>query len=260
MSERESLSRTLQVLAVVVLAAALGGYFVGTRPRTPSVTEHATRTLEAGAYALAPTYAELGSDERGAIGERQRAAFRAMFGDRPALRDDFAQATPEQRAEALAERSGRRAYDGAPPRIPHAIGQMETRNCVDCHLEGVRVGGLLAPAMSHEAYTSCTQCHVVNDAPMPGAVDALRSGPPIDNTFVGLESAQHGVRAWEGAPPQIPHPTRMREQCATCHGVLAEGLRSTHPYRQSCTQCHAPSAAYDQRAGLGGPPMEGQAQ
>ncbi|MBK6532709.1 MAG: hypothetical protein IPF99_24875 [Deltaproteobacteria bacterium] len=39
----------------------------------------------------------------------------------------------------------------------------------------------------------------------------------------------------------------MRGRCESCHGVLSQGIRSTHPWRESCTQCHAPSAALDQR-------------
>jgi hypothetical protein len=40
----------------------------------------------------------------------------------------------------------------------------------------------------------------------------------------------------------------MREACASCHGPSGKrGLRSTHPVRASCQQCHARSAALDQR-------------
>jgi cytochrome c-type protein NapB len=56
-----------------------------------------------------------------------------------------------------------------------------------------------------------------------------------------------GVRAYTGAPPEIPHSTWMRETCLACHGGTgAEGLRTRHPQRQSCTQCHAPSAGLNQ--------------
>ncbi|HRC56557.1 MAG TPA: hypothetical protein PKU97_11575, partial [Kofleriaceae bacterium] len=69
-----------------------------------------------------------------------------------------------------------------------------------------------------------------------------------DSAFVGLPAPGRGERAWPGAPPTIPHTTWMRERCDSCHGVWgASGLRSTHPWRQSCTQCHAPAAALDQR-------------
>ncbi|UJR84144.1 hypothetical protein [Sandaracinus amylolyticus] len=240
-------ARALYVLAFVVVGGAVAGYVAGTRPSPPAVrTEPNAIAMHDDALALAPSYADLGSDDPGAIGARQRAAFAAMLADRPALGAERSPASEAERIAALEGRAAMRACDGAPPRIPHAITQLETRNCVSCHAEGVRVGPQVAPAMSHAAYTSCTQCHVVDEAPMPGAERALETGPPIATTFVGLASAERGERAWDGAPPQIPHPTRMRERCESCHGTLAEGLRTTHPWRQSCTQCHAPSAAFDQ--------------
>lgn len=68
------------------------------------------------------------------------------------------------------------------------------------------------------------------------------------NLFDGLDSPDHGARAWSIAPPQIPHRTLMRERCESCHGVGGrDAMRSTHPDRQSCTQCHAPNAALDQQ-------------
>lgn len=245
--------RALHVLAVVVGAVAVAGYFVGTRPLAGGVSgapgyEVTRDAADEEGLVPAPSYAELGGDGPGAIAARQQAAFTAMLGNRPApsLDTGLPQRTEAERLATLEARAARRAYDGAPPRIPHDIGQMETGDCVSCHQDGVRIGPRVAPAMSHEAYSSCTQCHVVEEAPMPGAERALETGPPIASTFVGLESPERGVRAWEGAPPQIPHATRMRERCASCHGSLAEGLRTSHPWRQSCTQCHAPSAAFDQ--------------
>ena len=59
-----------------------------------------------------------------------------------------------------------------------------------------------------------------------------------------------GNRAWSIAPPEIPHRTFMQERCESCHGVNGrDAIRSTHPWRQSCEQCHAPSAEFDQRGG-----------
>jgi cytochrome c-type protein NapB len=51
-----------------------------------------------------------------------------------------------------------------------------------------------------------------------------------------------------GSPPPIPHALQMRENCRACHagpGAVAE-LRTTHPERVTCRQCHA----------LGAPPVE----
>jgi cytochrome c-type protein NapB len=73
----------------------------------------------------------------------------------------------------------------------------------------------------------------------------------VPNSFVGKVSPVAGPRAWDIAPPQIPHTTWMREQCDACHGVNGrDPIRSTHPWRESCEQCHAASATNDLRPGL----------
>jgi cytochrome c-type protein NapB len=92
--------------------------------------------------------------------------------------------------------------------------------------------------MSHPRLEMCQQCH----AAAPGAA------PPPASDFVGLGAAGSGRRAYAGAPPTIPHGAWMREACDSCHGLAgAPGLRTTHPERQSCTQCHAPDASLEAR-------------
>jgi cytochrome c-type protein NapB len=147
---------------------------------------------------------------------------------------------------AVADRAELRAFDGAPPTIPHPVRQRSPSECQACHAEGLTIGAAVAHPPSHPAYASCTQCHVVSASPVP-----LASASPAAlarNGFQGLASPAQGDRAWAGAPPVIPHSTWMRQECGACHGVSARaGLHSTHPERASCTQCHAPSAALDQR-------------
>lgn len=243
--------RAVSVIAVIAVGVAFVGFLTGTRGGVElevwGAADGSRAERAPSDVPLAPTNAELGGAGWRWTGARQRAALAAMLADRPAATAEVTPATDEQRAQALAARAARRAYDGAPPRIPHAVPQLGALPCVQCHAEGLRVGAHVAGAMSHGSFQSCLGCHVVENAPMPGAADALASGPPIDNTFVGLESPTHGPRALPGSPPVIPHPTRMRERCASCHGVLATGLRSTHPWRQSCTQCHALSSDFDQQ-------------
>ena len=71
------------------------------------------------------------------------------------------------------------------------------------------------------------------------------------NAFQGLASPTHGERAWDIAPPQIPHQGVMRERCMSCHGPNGrDALQSSHPERQSCTQCHAAAASDDLRPGV----------
>ena len=68
------------------------------------------------------------------------------------------EATPEERA-------ARRAYAGAPPRIPHAIDQLAVPACLSCHRDGAAIAGRRAPVMKHEPRASCVQCHVVERDP-----------------------------------------------------------------------------------------------
>ena len=133
-------------------------------------------------------------------------------------------------------RAARRAYDGAPPVAPHEDFGME---CVSCHdLEGLEVEGVgFAPPFPHEgtlgmsAITRCRQCHVFSQT------DTLFA----DNDFVGLrQDLRRGKRLNSIAPPTIPHKTFMRENCAACHDGPAarEEIRTPHPQRTRCRQCH----------------------
>ena len=252
--------RSLQIAATIAIAVALVGFLTGTRPRQREVWGAPPAIEEGSGAPLAPTHAELGSDsEESAIAARQRRAFEVMRADRRGLLEDIGQPTQAEREADVAARALLRAYDGAPPRVPHEVRQLGSLDCLACHEEGLRVSeARSAPMMSHRALTSCTQCHVPDEAPMPGAERALLDGPPIDSTFVGMASPVSAPRAYDGAPPQMPHPTNMRETCASCHGVMATGIRSSHPWRVSCTQCHAPSAEMDQapRSDVGPPPGE----
>jgi cytochrome c-type protein NapB len=94
-------------------------------------------------------------------------------------------------------------------------------------------------------------CHVVASDPRPAVEHSKRPG----NTFIGLASAGVGKRAWPGAPPTMPHRLWMRDQCASCHGPAGHaGSATSHPARQSCHQCHVPSAALEQRFPTRGEP------
>lgn len=157
--------------------------------------------------------------------------------------------TDELKQLALADRAAVRAFDGAPPTIPHPVEQQNDANCLACHGQGLKIGERVASRMSHTLLTNCTQCHVPTASlPFATAVE------PVESDFVGVYRAGTGERAWTGAPPAIPHSTWMRQDCASCHGLIARpGLRTTHIWRTNCTQCHAPSAAFDQSAV--GPPV-----
>lgn len=146
-----------------------------------------------------------------------------------------------------ASRRARRAYEGAPPVVPHPMAQTDATSCMLCHEQATRIGDRIAPAVSHQAYSSCTQCHVA-DSGLPIEWNTGRFAMDSNSQFIGEQITPMGSRAYEGAPPTIPHRTLMRENCMSCHGEGGtSAIRTTHPDRQSCTQCHAPNAEYDQR-------------
>lgn len=150
---------------------------------------------------------------------------------------------PQKKAEAIENRAQRRAYDGAPPTVPHPIVQHSSASCLSCHGEGLKVENVTAPKISHEKYTSCTQCHVESQNKSFPAGGELTA-----NTFAGTKPPTEGERAWPGAPPAIPHSTWMRNDCTSCHGpVGASPLRTTHPWRVNCNQCHGQSAELNQQ-------------
>ncbi len=133
-------------------------------------------------------------------------------------------------------RAARRAYDGAPPTIPHDAFGMR---CDACHnVRGRSVAGVgFAPASPHEGAwqaggtTRCRQCHVL----------ASDEGLFVESDFLGLaQDLRPGGRATPGAPPTIPHRVVMRENCIACHDGpgTREEIRTTHPERWRCRQCH----------------------
>jgi nitrate reductase (cytochrome), electron transfer subunit len=150
----------------------------------------------------------------------------------------------EQRAVALVARASRRAFEGAPPVVPHPIDPMGTASCLACHADGRHIGrGVTAPKMSHGHLANCTQCHVEQRSP------DLEQDDGLGNRFHGHRGFGKGSRAWPGAPPAIPHTILMRESCLSCHGPGGhEPLRTSHPVRTNCLQCHAPSAYLDQQS------------
>jgi len=137
---------------------------------------------------------------------------------------------------SAAERAERRAYDGAPPVVPHENFGIE---CIECHnLEGMSVEGVgYAPPSPHDgtsglsAIAHCRQCHVFQ------TTDAVFAA----NEFRGLrQDLRSGERLNAWAPPTIPHKVFMRENCQACHSGPAarEEIRTPHPDRPRCRQCH----------------------
>ncbi|MCB9950099.1 MAG: nitrate reductase cytochrome c-type subunit [Planctomycetaceae bacterium] len=135
-----------------------------------------------------------------------------------------------------AQRSIRRAYDGAPPIIPH---KPLKADCITCHSEtGQQVPELgFAAANPHfntshaGSLSNCRQCHLFQESTELFA----------ESEFVGIpQEITHGSRAYPGAPPMVPHSKLMRENCSACHsGPSARPeIRCTHTTRTNCVQCH----------------------
>jgi cytochrome c-type protein NapB len=149
--------------------------------------------------------------------------------------------TMEDKLAALAKRQENRAFNGAPPTVPHPIDQVSAQACLACHGEGWQASGMRASRMSHQFLAECTQCHVESQ-PSHQMASLFRQ-----SNFVGLPAPTQGSRAYPGAPPQVPHTTWMRSDCQSCHGPSGPlGLRTTHPWRQECQQCHLPTSTSDQ--------------
>lgn len=136
------------------------------------------------------------------------------------------------------ERSGR-AFDGAPPVIAHETFGAACESCH--HPNGPRVPELgYAPRSPHQEtagmqFSRCQQCHVFQNA----------EGVWRSSTFEGLpQPTVFAHRAHPLAPPTIPHPVFMRENCLACHDGPAarDAIRTDHPERTRCRQCHVEQA------------------
>lgn len=135
------------------------------------------------------------------------------------------------------DRRARRVYEGAPPWIPHPVSEEldRTQDCAPCHTFGGYNPGIrtYSPRTPHPEYTNCLQCHVARVAQ-----ELFR---PTD--WVTPPWPEYGrERELLGAPPPIPHTLQLRERCLTCHGggSAAPDIRTTHPERFNCRQCHLP--------------------
>lgn len=156
-------------------------------------------------------------------------------------RDEFAlayQHMPDdpQHQRTLNKYSNNRAYEGAPPTIPHIVLNEKTigeNACLQCHQNGGFVAqfNAYAPVTPHPELINCKQCHV------PVKLNTLFK----ESTFSGLAMPEIHNQALLGSPPVIPHALQMRENCLACHAgpAAAKEIRVTHPERVNCRQCHA---------------------
>ena len=238
------------LLACVVMCIAVTGYFIGVTAPMGSIDEFAREEVapilpnehsptDTGPVIPSTSYAsffaaQLGSNQ----GWKTELSSLKQLPNNPYAKPEI---TAEYKHAALAEREKLRAYNGAPPTVPHPIDQLSSKSCMSCHEQGLRSRSITAARMPHPYLASCTQCHAEDRAKFAAATVSFA------NTFSGLPAPFEGPRAFPGAPPLIPHSTWMRNDCLSCHGHTGKlGLRTTHAWRTNCQQCHAPSASLNQ--------------
>ncbi len=140
---------------------------------------------------------------------------------------------------SLAEFYARRAYPGAPPIIPHTLtdeADYGGRACLRCHNRSryVRRIGAYTPITPHPELLSCRSCHVLPSA----------EGTYSESAWQKPEPPVLAGGVLPTSPPAIPHSLQLRENCLVCHSGPGSVpvLRTSHPERLSCRQCHVASS------------------
>ena len=139
---------------------------------------------------------------------------------------------PAEKPKTLDDYYRGRAYPGSPPPYTHkdeSDFDAEPDACLSCHKRGTSG----APVTPHAALPECRQCHVRARAP----------GTFRETTFAPAPAPKLRERALPGSPPPMGHlPTPLRANCLACHGAKATvaSLKSDHPERINCQQCHVP--------------------
>lgn len=237
----QPLGRKLTIAGALAAGVGLVGFLIGISEPVEPARGAATTLRSHQPVKPAPTYDQLQQQSFGSNAD-WTTHLNSLKQQRPGLFDPVVH-TSEMKLAAIADRMQTRAFDGAPPVVPHPVSQQSYANCLACHAEGMQLGERVATKISHAHFASCTQCHVESSASLPFSAEPLR----IHNEFAGRMRTGPGSRAMPGAPPAIPHTTHLRTDCMSCHGLVARpGLRTTHPWLQNCVQCHAPSAELDQ--------------
>jgi cytochrome c-type protein NapB len=232
---RSASARGVGLLIAAVAAITVIGFVTGTAPSTYRAAQPAQRErADPGVVPPARTHAEL--ERRPWTGGVAASGWQEskVIAAKAAADDEAAGGSVET---AVRERAIHRAFDGAPPVIPHPVRARSAAECLACHSDGFTLGDRRASRVPHAPFSNCTQCHVSATAPF--ALVAANPAAEAPSTWVGLTSPTAGDVAYAGAPPAVPHPTLMREQCEACHGSDARvALRTPHPDRRSCLQCH----------------------
>lgn len=248
--------KTLAVIFLAICVLAVSGFFMGMRQTEQQVHRKTLPESENHESVSITSHAELPTAPK-----YQQIADTSWLANRdwhftldnlPRFSNPTAKAviaTLAEREAAVKNRTELRAYDGAPPVIPHAIDTLSVASCMSCHGPGgdLIIGGKRPAEMSHPWITNCTSCHVPADG-MRQLIAARETRLVVENSFDGKVSAGSGPRAYSKAPPTVPHAVWMRQNCMACHGPGREqAIRTSHPERKNCLQCHAPNASFDNR-------------
>lgn len=146
------------------------------------------------------------------------------------------------KGRSLNEYYKNRAYNGAPPTIPHVLLSEKgigAKTCLQCHENGGYVDQFkaYAPITPHPEMINCKQCHV------PQITKSLF----VSTDWVRPAPSKINQAAMPGSPPVILHSLQMRENCLACHAgpSAAREIRIDHADRVNCRQCHAAVNQFD---------------
>ncbi len=233
-----NLRRFVPIIGSIIAGLALVGYIMGIRELPPVDRGFNASKSDQGHFPEAVTYGKLHSTPLWNNPLSKQTIKELKFA-KPDLFEKVTK-TDEMILASVQDRTRNRAYEGAPPTVPHPIDQFSSAACLACHQDGIKVGERVASRMSHQQLSNCTQCHVSSASYVSAEQTADLS------TFVGIRRSGAGERASAGAPPIIPHHLWMRENCLPCHGTLSrDGIRSTHHWLTNCQQCHAANSTRD---------------
>jgi nitrate reductase (cytochrome), electron transfer subunit len=243
--------KAIPVVVAVLVTASVSGYFMGLR----QIAHHSAAQRELHLIERTPAPSKAAQVPLAVSYEQMRVASAGRDRNLESTLEDLVEpdlpppplfpASPEERKQAINRRAETRAFEGAPPVVSHPIDSVSTRSCLSCHATGRVVKDRVSTPISHPHWANCTQCHVPSDGLGRFTQEEWAAAMP-HNHFVGSRDFAALERAFEGAPPVVPHPVWMRNNCLSCHGPKGEpALRTTHPERQNCLQCHAPSLDRD---------------
>jgi hypothetical protein len=134
-SATKPLSRWGTILGSLGCGLGLVGFLVGmydqpSSSKSRDFEKSTVHELEQSQLAPAPSYKQIDSQRHG-VNNGWRSEFSKLVQNNPGLFDRVVR-TPEMKSEALNDRLRTRAFDGAPPAIPHPVDQRTAESCLAC--------------------------------------------------------------------------------------------------------------------------------